>query len=809
MARKAATFKYSKYIIGYGFALVLVLLVGIAVLGVRQMAAINHEMQALVEQQNVKTSLAFTMYSAARDRALLLHAMTLSNDAFEQDEQYMLFNAKATDFTLARTQWLALPSGAEELGIMDLQGKLIITAGAVQLRVADTIRSGRIKEANRMLLHEGIPIQNKVLDTLTQLINLQQQASRRVTEQAAREYRYASVSMLVLGAIAVTLCIITAFFVTRKVVKTESELFNEKELAEITLHSIGDAVITTDMAGNVDHINPAAEDMTGWSAQRARGVPLSRIFCTLDEVTRAPLEPMPAQVVADGSQPIDSQHALLLRKDGREFLIEGSRAPIRNEADETIGSVLVFRDVSKARVLAQQLSWQASHDELTGLPNRRAFEFLLQQHIDNSRSSERRHALLYNDLDNFMIVNDTCGHESGDELLRQLAGVLNNKLRESDTLARLGGDEFGVLLEGCSIDSAMRIARDVLECIQEFRFAWDAKVFSVGVSIGLVAIDADTPDITSVLSAADHACYTAKDMGRNRIHLFHLNDREVAKRQGEMQWVSRISSALGENRLRLYYQNIQPLVMRSKTVEHREILLRMLDENGDVVLPMAFIPAAERYGLMPAIDRWVIRTLFGILGPQMRAMTLAARSTQAERFPMYALNLSGASLNDDAFLDFIQEQIRLHGIAPNILCFEITETAAIINLKRASYFIQELKRIGCRFALDDFGSGMSSFGYLKALPVDFLKIDGSFVVDILHDPADYAMVDAINRIGHILGIQTVAEWVENAGVREVLRNLGVDFLQGNGIHQPEPLTVLTHHPLPGEQPKAATSDGLR
>ena len=797
MARKATTFKYSKHVIGYGFALVLILLVGIAVLGVRQMAVINHEMQTLVEQQNVKTNLVFAMYSAARERALLLHAMTLSTDPFEQDEQYMQFNAKATEFAVARTRWLEMNPGAEEKAIIAQQGKLTSIAAVVQLKVAETIREGKIKEANRMLLQEGIPIQNKVLDTLTVLLSLQHQASRKVTEQATREYRYASASMLVLGAIAVILGIITAVLVTRRVTKTEDELFHEKELAEITLHSIGDAVITTDLAGNVDHINPVAEELTGWSADLAHAAPLSRIFCALDETTRAPLELMPAQVVAGGAQRIDSHHALLIRKDGQEFVIEGSRAPIRNAAEEMIGSVLVFRDVSKARTLAQQLSWQASHDELTGLANRRAFELLLQQHIDNSRSSDRRHALLYIDLDNFKIVNDTCGHESGDELLRQLAGVLSNKLRESDTLARLGGDEFGVLLEGCSIESGMRIANDVLGCIQEFRFAWDAKVFSVGVSIGLVAIDADTPDITSVLSAADHACYTAKDMGRNRIHLFQQNDREVTKRQGEMQWVSKINSALSENRFRLYYQNIQPLAVRSKAVEHCEILLRMLDENGDIVLPMAFIPAAERYGLMPAIDRWVIGTLFGMLGPQMRAKTLMARRTQDERFPMYAINLSGASLNDDTFLTFVQEQIQRHGITPNVLCFEITETAAIINLKRASYFIQELKRIGCRFALDDFGSGMSSFGYLKALPVDYLKIDGSFVVDILHDPTDYAMVDAINRVGHILGIQTVAEWVENAATREVLRNLGVDFLQGNGVHYPELLTVLPDKPYPG------------
>jgi diguanylate cyclase (GGDEF)-like protein/PAS domain S-box-containing protein len=595
--------------------------------------------------------------------------------------------------------------------------------------------------------------------------------------------------MIILGAIAVILGIITATLVMRRVTRAANDLFHQKELAEITLHSIGDAVITTDRDGNIDHINPVAEEMTGWSAERAHGAPLKWIFHALDETTREHLALMPAAPLADNPQHLDIRHAVLLRQDGQEFLIEGSRAPIRNAQKETIGSVLVFRDVSKARALARQLSWQASHDELTGLTNRRAFELLLQQYIDHARSGEQRYALLYIDLDNFKIVNDTCGHESGDELLRQLAGVLGNRLRESDTLARLGGDEFGVLLEGCSVDSALDIANDLLECIQEFRFAWDTRMFSIGVSIGLVAIDADTADLMGVLSAADHACYTAKDMGRNRIHLFQQDDREVARRQGEMRWVAKINSALSEDRFRLYYQNMLPRVAHGPAPAHREILLRMLDENGDIVSPMAFIPAAERYGLMPAIDRWVIGTLFAMLGTQQRAKNPAVRDPRKEYPPMYAINLSGTSLNDDGFLAFVQEQIQCHGIAANTLCFEITETAAIINLKRASYFIQELKHAGCRFALDDFGSGMSSFGYLKALPVDYLKIDGSFIVDMLRDPADYAMVDAINRIGHILGIQTVAEWVENTATEEMLKNLGVDFLQGNSIHPPEPFTV--------------------
>ncbi len=428
-----------------------------------------------------------------------------------------------------------------------------------------------------------------------------------------------------------------------------------------------------------------------------------------------------------------------------------------------------------------KLSYQASHDMLTGLVNRREFEFRLERALGSAKNHGRTHVLCYLDLDQFKIVNDTCGHSGGDELLRQLTLLLHAKVRERDTLARLGGDEFGVLLENCSLETARDIAELLRQLVQDYRFVWNNKSFAVGVSSGLVVLNEESESVASVLSAADAACYAAKDRGRNCIHIYEPADSELLRRREEMQWVTRITRALEENRFVLYAQTIQPLGVQSESGMHFEILIRMLDENKvEMILPMAFIPAAERYNMMKNIDRWVISNAFIFLSDMILSSPAGAINT-------YSINLSGASLSDESFLDFIKLQFDQQKVSPHNICFEITETAAILNLSVATEFMSELKKIGCRFSLDDFGSGLSSFSYLKNLPVDYLKIDGTFVKDMAEDPIDYAMVQSIHNIGHVMGLKTIAEFVENITVLNMLKDIGVDYAQGHWIGAPTPI----------------------
>jgi len=384
---------------------------------------------------------------------------------------------------------------------------------------------------------------------------------------------------------------------------------------------------------------------------------------------------------------------------------------------------------------------------------------------------------MFLDLDQLKVVNDTCGHAAGDELIRQISRVLRSRLREDDTLARLGGDEFGVLLHDCSPEHAARIAETLRQTVSELPFAWRSRSFKVSASIGLVNITQEMNSVTEVLRAVDAACYMAKEKGRNRLQVYHPDDKDLALRHGQMEWISQIHRAIEHNRFRLYAQKIVSIQNTNETGIHVELLIRMLDDRGNVVPPMAFIPAAERYNLMPTIDRWVIRSAFEAIS-RLRKESPSAVS-------MCAINLSGASLGDDHLLSFVCEQFRITGIAYSTICFEITETAAIANLAKATSFIHELRQLGCAFSLDDFGAGMSSFAYLKHLPVDFVKIDGGFVKNMTTDPIDLAMVEAINHIGHVMGKKTIAEFVEDKKTLASLRNIGVDFAQGFGIATPQ------------------------
>jgi len=559
---------------------------------------------------------------------------------------------------------------------------------------------------------------------------------------------------------------------------SEEQLYAEKERAQVTLESIGDAVITTAVDGTIEYINPAATAITGWSLNEAQGKPTDMVCSLIEEHSRDKVATSFDHGGIKSKMREVETNLLLIGKDGHEVAVNRSVAQIRNRNGHVIGTVFVLHDVSKDRAYATHLSYQANHDELTGLINRREFERRVSMLLGGPQTS-RTHSMLYVDLDQFKIVNDTCGHVAGDELLKQLAELLKARLRQNDTIARLGGDEFGVLLEACPTAPAVKIAEMLRQTVSDFRFVWRERVFPIGASIGLVTFGDQPATLADILRMADAACYLAKDNGRNRIHVFSPEDKELAQRHGEMGWIGRIRQALEEDRFVLYSQRILPLDGKHEDEKggksHYEILLRMLDENNNIVPPIAFIPAAERYGLMPALDRWVIKNAFSLY---------VKRANGGAQGEICAINLSGTSIGDVDFLPFVRQQFLLYPVPPQNICFEITETSAIANLGKAEVLIRKLKDFGCQISLDDFGSGMSSFSYLKHLPVDYLKIDGSFVKDMMLDPIDHAMVEAINRIGQVMKIKTVAEFVEDQATLDELRKMGVNFAQGYVIERP-------------------------
>ena len=586
-------------------------------------------------------------------------------------------------------------------------------------------------------------------------------------------------------------------------------LQQEKDRAQVTLGSIGDGVITTDLNGDIEYMNTVAEQSTGWKLEDARGRPIFKVFNIVDEKTLQ-TPPNPSSYCLEKGKSIMLAGNLLLmhRYRNQHLSVEVNASPILDTNTNITGVVLVFHDVTKLRGLARKMSYQASHDSLTGLLNRREFENRLEQAIENAHKEGNRHALCYLDLDNFKVVNDTCGHIAGDELLKQLTIKFRMDLREADTLARLGGDEFGILLEGCSIENACELAESIRKIAENFRFVWNNTFFRIGASIGLVPLTRTSGSLTDIMSAADSACYVAKEQGRNRIHVYQHNDEAVAERHGQMQWVNRIQNVLEENRFRLYFQPIVKLNCQpgDDNRAHGEVLIRMLDENNTIVGPGAFISSAERYLLMPAIDRWVVSNTF-------RLLTLDGKRAE-QRIGTVCINLSGQSLSDERFMDFLISEIKDSGVTPQLLCFEITETAVIANLCTASKFITRLRELGCRLALDDFGVGLSSFGYLKNLAVDYLKLDGCFVQNMVSDNIDYAMVEAINQIGHTLEIKTIAEYVENHETLEAVRDIGIDYAQGYYICKPVPIEIglfsdaaIPNHPCKNETNQSRQTSG--
>lgn len=759
-----------------GFAVVCLLLMMLGAAALWQMRTGSQRLERVVGEANVKIAHVYAMQSTSRERALVVHAMRLTRDPFERDRLMLHFRDLAAEFVRHREALRAMSLTEPEAAALATALDRIRESTRLMEAVVDLLADDRDAEAESLLVETAIPAQERVYGHFQALLALQEQATAAALDEARQASRLAFLGLAVLGLVAAGLAVAVSVRVVRRTLAAERALQQERDRAEITLHSIGDAVITTDRDGRVLHLNPMAERLTGWPLGEARGRAVDDIYRVVDETSRDRPSHTVAAILRGDSLAPGPAAPLLVSRNGQEYAIEQTVSPIRSE-DGVLGAVVVFRDVTTERTLAQELAWQASHDPLTGLVNRHEFERRLSILADGARERGERHVLLYLDLDQFKLVNDTCGHVAGDELLRQLAVVLSNRLGAGYTLARLGGDEFGVLLPGASTVQGEAVAEALRQEIAEFRFVWGDKTFTVGASAGLVELGPGCGDLAALISAADTACYMAKERGRNRVFVHQPTDAEVRRRHGEVEWVNQMTRAFEENRLRLYYQEIHPLPL-GQACRRREILLRMVDEAGRLVPPMAFIPAAERYNLMPTLDRWVVRGVFGWLKEHRDRLCPEA---------VFSINLSGQSLGDEDFADFVLDQLSVAGIEPRHICFEITETAAIANLSRALRLIHALRAVGVSFALDDFGSGMSSFAYLKNLSLDTIKIDGAFVRDMLTDPVDYAMVEAITHIGHVMGLTTIAEYVENDEIVRRLTALGVDYAQGYGVHRPQPL----------------------
>jgi diguanylate cyclase (GGDEF)-like protein/PAS domain S-box-containing protein len=533
-------------------------------------------------------------------------------------------------------------------------------------------------------------------------------------------------------------------------------------------------VFNLDLQGAIVSVNRFGANQLGSDAEQLRGKSIFNFIHPED----ADVTEQFFRLCQQHPEKVHKQENRIICRDHNVIWVRETARLVDDENSRHL--LLVCEDITETRLLTEKIAYQASHDELTGLVNRRQFDVYIQKLVAQVQIDNSIHVLCYLDLDQFKVVNDTGGHLAGDELLRQLGLILRHHVRKNDLLARLGGDEFGILMTHCTLAQALPAGEKLLNLVRDFQFAWENRSFSVGVSIGLAVINRSSGNAVDILKQADAACYAAKDKGRNRVHVFSPNDEELALRQGEMQWVEKIRLGIEQNRFQLYGQLISPIAENHGGL-HFETLIRYRDSQGKIIPPGAFLPAAERYNMAPALDRWVIDRLF---------QHLKETPGFIDRLETCSVNLSGLSLSDESMLAFIDQQFHKWQIPTHKICFEITETAAIANLSYAKHFIDTLRKKGCLFSLDDFGSGLSSFGYLKNLPVDYLKIDGLFVKDIMEDKVDLTMVKAINEVGHVMGKKTIAEFVENQGILDLLRTLGVDYAQGYGIAKPVPLREL-------------------
>jgi diguanylate cyclase (GGDEF)-like protein/PAS domain S-box-containing protein len=766
----------SALLIFLGFLVVAVLISALGALGFMRMNDANQQLRAAAQARNNKISLVEDMVSSSRARSELLLLLYVTQDPLEHIRVRNQYSGLIDNFDVARDAFTAQGVSPEETKLLQ---SVVQAAERVDFAFRDAenaVRGGPLNERVRQPVLRALKTHEELEGALSRLLELQRTAAFREVADATTLNRDAFRMAWYLQGGALLISALVAIWVTWLVARAERLLHREKELAEATLNGIGEGVITVNAEGKVEYLNPRAETLTGWTLADAKGRRLEEVYSLIEREGREPVRhpaSMPGPGPTSGGEGI-----LLVARDATEYEVQDTAAPIRDAEKRVTGAVLVFRDLTEEHKMARELAWQAVHDALTGLDNRTEFERKLVESIATARDGTP-HALLFLDLDQFKVINDTCGHVAGDQLLRKVADVLRGQIAEGDTLARLGGDEFAVLLRHRTTEAALAFARKLCEQTSALRFAWQGKSYHVTASIGVVPVEGGARDAAQLMSAADIACYAAKEAGRDGVRLYRADD-EAVKHVAEMGMVAQIRRALDEGSFMLYRQRIQGLQEHNRNHKHYEVLLRMIDAGGHLLPPGAFLPSAERYNMMRAIDRWVVHNTFAQLKKQREENRLAPDS-------LHTINLSGATINDDSFAAFLAEEVARHDVSTQSLCFEITETMAISNLSRAAALMQEVKAMGCRFAIDDFGIGMSSFAYLKHLPVDYLKIDGTFVRHMLREKVDHEIVDAITRIARTLSIRTIAEFVEEDAIMPALAGLGVDYAQGYAVGRPVPL----------------------
>ncbi len=778
-----------RLVVAVSFAVLLLLMLTLTAIGVIYMDRPHRQVGASINSHVTKVELISQMYRAARERTVSLHRLVLVTDPSARDDQWMQFNHYGAEFTKARIALEATNLNPREQALLAEQAAQTRVARPLQKEVTELIFSQRSAEARALLISEAIPAQDRVIDTLNLLREYQERGAKDGVQRVRTDYQAARILTLVVSGALILIALGIVIAVTRETRNSDRALRREKERAQTTLFSIGDGVIRTDGHGRVEYLNPVAERMLGWWADMAIGLPLTDIFNIVHDTTNEPAVNPVSQTLNEGVAVSGAEDLMLVSRNGDRYAVELTASPIQGEVGNQRGAVLVFRDVTEMRVLAREVRYQATHDILTGLANRIKFERRVTAELEVVRELGDEGALCFIDLDLFKVVNDTCGHLAGDELLRQLSALIRKSVRGSDLLARIGGDEFAIVLSDCPLERAERIANEVRAAIRSIRFVWEDNAFEIGASVGVVPITAASGTLNDVMRAADFACQQAKTQGRNCVVVLR-NDRGDGGDSNHINWAHLINQGINRDQFSLFGQWIKPLDEASNSGWHCEVLLRMIDADGNLLSPNAFLPAAERYHLMPQVDRWMISEVF-------RRLTDIDWGRQSEP-DQININLSGQSLCDPDMLEYVITELERSRIPPQRLCFEVTETAAVANLTSATEFIAALKQVGCRFALDDFGSGLSSFSYLKNMKVDYLKIDGTFVRNIVTDATDLAMIKSIHEVAQSMGIETVAEYVENVQIEQQLQALGVNYAQGYAIARPAPLEeVLIEAAAPG------------